>query len=50
MLWYDVPYVGGLRDRLVGPAGLAVAGGLVLLAVALALLVPKHRTTYPTAG
>jgi signal peptidase len=42
VLWYDVPYVGGLRDRLVSPAGLAIAGGLVLLALALALLVPTH--------
>ena len=42
VLWYDVPYVGGLRDRLVSPAGLAVAGGIVLLAIALALLAPKH--------
>ncbi|GAA2893561.1 hypothetical protein GCM10010472_60180 [Pseudonocardia halophobica] len=42
VLWYDVPYVGGLRDRLVSPAGLAIAGGIVLLALALALLVPKH--------
>ncbi|MCE0762669.1 signal peptidase I [Pseudonocardia kujensis] len=42
VLWYDVPYVGGLRDRLVSPAGLAIAGGIVLLAIAVALLVPKH--------
>ena len=42
VLWYDVPYVGALRARLLGPAGLAIAGGLVLLAIALALLVPKY--------
>jgi signal peptidase I len=42
-LWYDVPYVGTVRERLVSPAGLAILGGVVLLGVALALLVPKYR-------
>ncbi|GAA1868573.1 hypothetical protein GCM10009836_56330 [Pseudonocardia ailaonensis] len=42
-LWYDVPYVGTLRQRLATPAGLVILGGVVLLGVALALLVPKYR-------
>jgi signal peptidase I len=42
-LWYDVPYVGTLREKLWGPAGIAVLGGVVLLAVAFTLLVPKYR-------
>jgi signal peptidase I len=42
-LWYDVPYVGTLRERLVTPAGLAILGGVVLLGVALALLVPRYK-------
>ncbi|WP_181784056.1 signal peptidase I [Pseudonocardia pini] len=43
VLWYDVPYVGTIRERLTTPAGLAILGGVVLLGVALALLVPKYR-------
>ncbi|RTL70816.1 MAG: signal peptidase I [Pseudonocardiaceae bacterium] len=38
VLWYHVPWVGGLRDRLVGPAGLVVLGGIVLLGAAVLLL------------
>jgi signal peptidase I len=43
-LWYDVPYVGTIRERLVAPAGLGILGGVVLLGVALALLVPRSRS------
>ncbi|SDE82754.1 signal peptidase I [Pseudonocardia oroxyli] len=42
-LWYDVPSVGTVRDRLTAPAGLAILGGVVLLGVALTLLVPRER-------
>lgn len=42
-LWYDVPSVGTVRDRLTTPAGLAILGGVVLLGVALAPLVPRER-------
>ena len=52
VLWYHVPSVGGLRDRLVGPAGpvvlfvlvvLVVLGGIVLLGAAVLLLRSSGR-------
>lgn len=43
VLWYHVPWVGGLRDRLAGPAGLIVLGGIVLLGAAVLLLRPAGR-------
>ena len=47
--WYSVPWVGGLRDRLVSPAGAAVLGGLVLLAVGITVLVPRPTGPTPAA-
>lgn len=41
--WYDVPLVGGLADRLRSGPGLLVAGGVVLLPAAGALLLPRRR-------
>jgi signal peptidase len=40
VLWYHVPYAGTLRDRLIGPVGLAILVGVALLA---ALVRPRAR-------
>jgi signal peptidase len=51
VLWYSLPEVGRLRERVGSPAGLVAVGGLVLLLGAAHLLLPRHaRPKAPTNG
>lgn len=42
VLWYQIPWVGSVRDLVLSPAGAMYAGGVVLLLVAGHLLVPRR--------